>query len=310
MSCRAIFLGLLVAGFGIGAGAQTTYSVTTTADTFVATGSPDNPAGTNLTGLNYGSAGVLFVAPAASTNGEFQSLLRFDLSGATNVFNAAYGTNNWAVSAISLKLMSVNGGQGEHPMNTIFPTINGGNFVIEWLSDNNWAEGTGTPMMPTTDGVTYNSLPGLLLGATDILCTNTYTPPGDNVPVTYPLPLDTNVVAEVMSGGEVTFLFYAADNQISYLFNSYNYGRGNQPLINVTANFTPSKILGGYFTNGGFQLTGSGIPNALYQIQATANPAETNWQTLGMVSADGTGLIQFTDTNATTQNERFYRLSQ
>jgi hypothetical protein len=310
MCCRAIFFGVLVACIGMAAGAQTTYSVTTTADTFVATGSPDNPAGTNLTGLNYGAAGVLFVAPATSTNGEFESLLRFDLSGATNVFNTAYGTNNWAVSGISLKLTSVNGGQGENPMNTIFPTISGGNFVIERLSDNNWAEGAGTPMTPATNGVTYDSLPGLLSGASEILCTNTYTPPGDNVPVTYPLPFDTNVVAEVMSGGEVTFLLYAADNQISYLFNSYNYGRGNQPLINVTVNFTPSKILGGYFTNGGFQLSGSGIPNMSCQIQTTTNLTGTNWLTLGTVSSDGAGLIQFTDTNGAAQNGRFYRLSQ
>jgi hypothetical protein len=310
MCCRAIFFGFLAVGCGVAAGAQTTYSVTTTADTFVATGSQDNPAGTNLTGLNYGAAGVLFVAPASSTNGEFESLLRFDLSGASNVFNTAYGSNNWVVSGISLKLTSVNGGQGENPMNTIFPTISGGNFVIAWLSDNSWAEGTGTPMMPTTNGVTYDSLPNLLLGASKILCTNTYTPPGDNVPVTYSLPLDTNVVAEVMSGGEVTFLFYAADNQISYLFNSYNYGRGNQPFINVTANFTPSRILAGYFTNGWFQLTGSGIPNMSYQIQATTNLTGTNWQTLGAVSSDVTGLIQFADTNAAAQNERFYRLSQ
>ena len=228
------------------------------ADAFLATGSAGNPAGTNLTGLNFGAAGALFIAPAASPKGEFQSILRFDLSGASNVFNATYGTNDWSVTGISLTLRGNNGMAGEQPMNLIFPPISAGSFVIKWLSDNDWAEGTGTPITPTTDGVTYDSLPTLLSGPTAILCTNTYTPPGDFVPVTYPLPLNTNVVAEIMNGAQASFLLYAADNQIGYLFNSTNFGRGDEPLLNVTANYIPPRIVAGYFTNGGFQLTGSG----------------------------------------------------
>jgi hypothetical protein len=295
--------------FGHAAKAQTNFSVMSSADTFLATGSPGNPAGTNLTGQNFGAAGVLFVAPPTSVKGEFQSVARFDLSAASNAFNAAYGSNNWSVTGISLTLAGNYGGAGEQPMNMMFPPISGGNFVIEWLSNNNWAEGTGTPIMTTSDGVTYDSLPTLLSGTDVILSTNTYTPPGDNVPVTYPLPLDTNVVAEITSGDECTFRFYAADDQIGYLFNSYNYGRGNQPLMNVTAKALPPRILGGMFTNGGFQLSGQAIPNSPCRILAVSNSMQTNWQALGTVTADVWGLFQFSDTNTAGQGQRFYRLA-
>jgi hypothetical protein len=289
--------------------AQVTYSGTTSADAFLATGSPGNPEGTDLTGLNFGGAGTLVVAPATSVKGEFQSVVKFNLTNAVGMFNTNYGAGNWTITGISLELTSNYGTGGVQPNNAIFPVISGGQFVIEWLSTNDWVEGTGTPNLPTTDGVTYDSLPGLLSGPHEILCTNTYSPPGDNVPVTYNLPLDTNLVAEVTGGGDVTLLFYAADNQIGYLFNSYSYGRGNEPLILVTANLMQPEILSGYFTNANFHITGLGVANLPYQIQAAANLATTNWQILGTVTADSAGAIQFEDTNVPNQPQRFYRLS-
>jgi hypothetical protein len=118
------------------------------------------------------------------------------------------------------------------------------------------------------------------------------------------------VVGEIRSGGEITLLLYAADNQIGYLFNSYNYGRGNQPLLNVTVSPAPPKLISGYFTNGWFQLTGNGTPNLSYGVQASSNLAGTHWQGLGNAIADGAGVIRFSDTNVPGQNERFYRLTQ
>jgi hypothetical protein len=285
------------------------YTVTNYADAFLATGSPGNPDGTNLTGLNFGGAGTLVIAPASSVKGEFQSVIKFNLSNGIALFNTTCGTNNWTLGAVSLELRSNYGVDGVQPNNPIFNVINGGQFVIEWLSDDDWVEGTGNPNLPTTDGVTYNSLPSLLTHQHEALCTNTYSPPGVNVPVTWPLPLSTNLVADIAAGGDVTFLFYAADNQINYLFNSYSYGRGNEPLIHVTAD-PVLRILSGSFTNSLFHLTGIGCTNLPYQIQASSNTATTNWQTIGTVTSDGTGLIQFDDTNALSQAQRFYRLSR
>jgi hypothetical protein len=289
--------------------AQIIYSNTTSQDAFLATGSPDtpNPPGMDLTNLNFGAAGTLAISPASADKGQFQSLLMFNFSGAVSLFNSAYGTNGWMVTGVSLQLTSNYGVAGAQPNNKLFNTINGGNFVMEWLSDSDWAEGTGNPAIPTMDGVTFGSLPALLSEPYDILCTNTYTPPGDNIPVTYTLPLDTNMVGEIKNGTNTTLLFCAADNQISYLFNSREYGRGNQPMIFVTAG-PLLEILSENFTNGMFYLTAQGGADFSYQVQATSNLTSTDWQTLGTVTAGTNGFIQFTDNTATNQ-QRFYRLA-
>jgi len=194
------------------------------------------------------------------------------------------------------------------PNNPIFNAISGGQFVIEWLSDPDWAEGSGTPNLPTTDGVCYDSLPELLAPPHEVLCTNTYMPPGNNIRALWPLPVTSNLAANIASSGNVTFRLYAADNQVGYLFNSYKYGRGNEPYIEVVA--TPIlTILSGIFTNGGFELTGIGNNNGLYKVQASTNLATTNWQTIGMANADGNGKILFDEVCAPNAM-CFYRLSQ
>jgi hypothetical protein len=290
------------------AGAQVTYTVTTDADAFLATGAAGNPDGADLTGNNYGGAGTLVVESTNSVKGEFQSVIRFNVAGAVALFNSDYGTNGWTVGAISLTLASNYGTGGVQPNNPIFGVISGGKFVIEWLADDDWAEGTGNPNLPTTDGVTYDSLPTLLAGGRVNLGTNTYTPPGNNIQVTYPLSLESNLVSNIDDGGEVSLRFYAADDQINYLFSSHEYGRGNQPLINVTAApfFT---ITAGYFTNGVFHLTGAGAFNWQYQVQASTNLV-TGWQTLGTVTTDGNGVMHYDDVTATNKAWCFYRLAQ
>jgi hypothetical protein len=297
-----------IAGSGLVAQAQVTNTSMTTADAFVCTGSPNYEGGADLTGLNFGAAGTLVIAPPASANGEFQSVIKFNLSNGVALFNATYGSNLWTITSLALDFASNYGTGGVQPNNPIFPTINGGQFVIEWLADDDWLEGTGTPNLPTTDGICFNTLPGLLAQPREILATNTYVPPGNNVRVTWPLPLTANLVADVSAGGDVTFRFYAADDQICYLFNSYKYGRGNEPLIHVVA--APLlTILSGALTNGVFCLTGLGYNNATYHVQVATNLAAANWLTIGAVTADGAGAIQFNDT-AGIAPQRFYRLSQ
>lgn len=309
MSHRPIFIVILLLILPSLSEAQVTYTTTTSEDAFLATGSSNNPAGSDLTGLNFGAAGALAISPPSAAKGEFQSVLEFNLAGAVTLFNATYGTNGWSITGISLQLTSNYGTNGVQPNNPIFNAISGGNFIIEWLSNDEWIEGTGTPNLPTMDGVTYDSLPDLLSTPHEILCTNNYSPPGDNVPVTYALPLHTNLASDAASGGNVSLLFYAADNQIGYLFNSHEYGRGNDPLILVTA--SPSlEITSGYFTNGAFDLIGIGGDNMKYQVQANTNLATTNWIAIGTVTANGSGIIEFDDPDATNQTQEFYRLSQ
>ena len=115
-------------------------------------------------------------------------------------------------------------------------------------------------------------------------------------------------MGNITSGGNVSFLLAAADNRVGYLFNSYKYGRGNEPCLIVVA--TPLlTILSGMFTNGGFQLAGIGGDNGVYNVQVSTNLATTNWLTIGTVTASTNGTIRFDDTNAIVP-QRFYRLSQ
>jgi len=308
MKWSGVILALLMLGPGGPARAQVTNAVTTSASAFICTGSRNYDGGEDLTGLNFGNAGTLAIAPAAAAKGEFESLLQFNLAGALDQFNRTYGSNHWAMSGLALKLTSNYGMPGVQPNNPIFNAVSGGRFVIEWLADNDWQPGTGSPNFPTMDGVCYDSMSALLAQPTAILCTNTYAPPGNNIPVVWPLSPNPNILAELKQGGFVTFRLYAADQQIGYLFNSAIYGRSNQPLILVVASPLLT-ILSGSIAKGIFHLTGSGGDNALYQIQATINLATTPWKTIGTAATDTNGFLQFSDP-ATIAAQRFYRLSQ
>jgi hypothetical protein len=157
--------------------------------------------------------------------------------------------------------------------------------------------------------VTYSSLPVLLAAAREVLCTNLDTPPGNNVHVTWPLPLTANLLADIAAGGQVTFRFYAADSQVGYLFNSHDYGRGNEPLIHVVA--TPLlKILSGTLARDGFLLVGAGSPNTAYQVQASSVMPAVHWEPLGTAVADSAGTLRFNDAGAATNALRFYRLAE
>jgi len=71
----------------------------------------------------------------------------------------------------------------------------------------------------------------------------------------------------------------------------------------------PSTITGiAPLTNGSVQLDGTGYPNLGYTVQANTNISGTNWFNIGTITADPTGVLQFIDTNAPTQQlQRFYR---
>src|SRR6185312_6755270 len=115
----------------------------TTADSFLASGSAGNPVGTDLTSLNFGGAGTLAVAAAATTKGEFDSVIMFDSSAAVSQFNSTYGVGNWHITGATLSLASNFGTQGATPNNNIFNTINTGSFGVDWLANDSWVEGTG-----------------------------------------------------------------------------------------------------------------------------------------------------------------------
>ncbi|MDR3456297.1 MAG: PEP-CTERM sorting domain-containing protein [Verrucomicrobiae bacterium] len=203
--------------------------INTTADAFLANG----PSG-NLAANNYGGAGTLAIAPASSAKGEFDSVIKFNTSAAISQFNSTYGAGNWTLTGLTLMLASNTGTQGANPGNAVFNTIHSGNFGIDWIANDSWVEGTGNPGTPQPTGVNFNSIPSLI-ATYDSLGTYTYTPPGNNVYASYSLTLDGGLVADAAAGGDVSLYFYAADSQISYLFNSRTFSQANPELILTAA---------------------------------------------------------------------------
>jgi hypothetical protein len=231
-ACAAI-LALPLAGH-----AQTSFTVNdSTAAAFMASGSAANPNGANLADVNYGNAGTLAIAPASSTKGAFDSVLLFNTAAAVTQFNSSYGAGNWAVTGVQLSLASNFGVQGQQPGNQIFNTIDAGSFGIDSLTDTTWTVGNGggggTTGYPANDFVDYAYVPTLLSYGYDSLGDFNYTPPGNNVYITYTMPSDAGLDAAA-ADGTVSLYFYAADDQVSYLFNSQVFA-SNHPELILTA---------------------------------------------------------------------------
>ncbi|GAT32883.1 prepilin-type N-terminal cleavage/methylation domain-containing protein [Terrimicrobium sacchariphilum] len=289
----------------------TVYSVISSNDAFLATGSPDNPntGGDNvdhdLTDWNYGDAGTLVIASGNSSyvdpasgrtirKGEFQSVIMFSSAGAITLFDATYGAGHWFVTSISLSFASNWAEAGSIPNNPIFGMIQGGKFVIEWLSDDDWEQGSGSPSSPTQDGVTYDSLSTLLTSEHEVLGSYTYDPPGNGIRLTWNLPLTDNLVSDVTAGGAISFLMYAGDDNIDYLFSSSRYGHDNEPKIIITAIPEPSVL--GFAALGGLIIVGRRIRRAAFTLPevlvaislvAIAASVTTNWVNTGIEKARG-----------------------
>jgi len=232
MNLNQFFLIAGIVALPLGGFSQTSYTINnSTADAFL--------SGANPT-LNYGAAGTLAVAPASSTKGEFDSVVLFNTASAISQFNTTYGAGNWTITGLMLSLSSNFGIQGEQPSSTLFNTINAGSFGVDWLSYDAWVEGSGsgsgTAGYPGTSAVSFDSIPALMSGTVDSVGTFTYTPPGNNnnTYLNYGLSLDANLVADAAAGGNVSLYFYAADNQVSYLFNSRSFSTGH-PELTLTA---------------------------------------------------------------------------
>jgi hypothetical protein len=210
------------------AGKAATYTINDTiADAFLSGASPT---------LNFGAAGTLAIAPAASAKGEFDSVLMFNTANAVSQFNTDYGAGNWTITGLTLSLASNYGTQGAQPSSGILNTVSGGSFGIDWLANDSWVEGTGGGNGAANGAVNFNSISSLLSPGYDSLGTYTYTPPGNNVYANYSLSLDASLVSGAAAGGDVSLYFYAADNQVGYLFNSKDYTQtpSNHPELTLT----------------------------------------------------------------------------
>ncbi len=211
----------------------TIFTANPVADAFVTTG-PSN----NLSSNNYGGGGALALSAAGLANGEFQTVLQFDTSGAKSLFDGLYGTGLWSVQSVTLQLSagSVN--------NTIFNSNHAGSFGVNWMQNNSWTEGSGTPSTPTTTGITYNTLQGTFINPTadEALGTFSYNGASSGTFV-YSLGTPSGFSADILAGSLVSLRLAAADNTVSYFFNSRSFGTvANRPLLTINAVAVPEPM--------------------------------------------------------------------
>jgi len=90
---------------------------------------------------------------------------------------------------------------------------------------------------------------------------------------------------------------------------AYNGGDGNDVILTTTLGAPASMLTSITNLPGSFkQLTGQGVSNLTYTVQAATNlAAPITWTPLGAATANSGGVYQFTDTNAPLFPLRFYR---
>lgn len=204
------FIALL---FAVSAGHAAT-TIQASADTFVATGS----GATDRTANNYGGAGAVAVAAASTGVGEERSVLRFDVSTAKASFDSTYGVGNWTITGVQLELTATG------PNNPIFnqPSNIAGSILVQWVPTDSWTEGTGTPASATTNGLVWTGIGALGTGAEN---EGTISFGGGNSGTAdYTLAPGSGLTADLLSGGQITFILSAADGNVSAVFNSRTIG--------------------------------------------------------------------------------------
>ena len=195
-------------------------SVTAVADAFVRAVAPDS---------NFGGAGAVVVAPPALSNGEHQGLMRFDLAPVKSAFDAQFGAGNWSVTSASLRLTTTPASSGNFNANAAGP------ISVSWMQNDAWVEGTGTPGIPATDGITFNTLPSFLSPADEPMGTINF-PGGNSGANTYALSLTGGFASDALSGGTTSLRLFAGNDTVSFLFNSRNFGTaGTRPVLIIDA---------------------------------------------------------------------------
>jgi hypothetical protein len=207
-----------------------TFSANLVADAFVTTGSANS-----LSDSNYGGAGALSIAAPGSGKGEFQSVMRYDLSAALTFFNTTFGAGNWTVQSVSLQLTA------QSANNAIFNTPAAGLFGVSWMENDSWAEGTGSPSSPSNVGITYNSLLNSFINTSADQALGAFSYSGaTSGSFTYSLGFSSGLLSDVQSGDVVSLRLFSADSTMSGVFPSRTFGTpASRPLLTIDALAVP-----------------------------------------------------------------------
>jgi autotransporter-associated beta strand protein len=90
---------------------------------------------------------------------------------------------------------------------------------------------------------------------------------------------------------------------------SYTGGDGNDVTLTTTLGAPPSTLTSiSSLPDGSKQLTGQGVSNLTYAVEAATNLSlPISWTNIGPAAANASGVFQFSDTNAPSFPTRFYR---
>ena len=223
MKSRSVVIWLLL-GLLFGVMSATTraasISLTPVADAMVSSAQPT---------FNYGGAGAFAVAAPRLSQGGFESLLQFDLAGARNAFDLAYGAGQWQLTSAELRLNAAN------PNNAIFNPSAAGPIAASWLANDGWLESNGTPMAPSGSGITWDTLPSFLSAADESLGTLGFGGATSGATL-YALAISPGLAGDALAGRLATIHLAPGDAAAAALFNSRTFNNSNNhPQLTLSA---------------------------------------------------------------------------
>jgi len=276
-----------------------TVTINPEADAFVRAAAPTN---------NYGGAGAIAVSgPTAvnasnEQNGAFDSLIRFAASNAVASLDSVLATHDWLVLRATLKLTEMGA-----PPSTIF-NRGVGTFEIRWIESDSWIEGTGVPIAPATNGVTWNDLPSILNSATDVSL-GQFTNSGTDTRLSFALSLRDAFLSDFRVGGRVTLYLTAISAQIGFTGDSRTFISPNDiPALEITAAANPHPHIESIKDLGtNVILSFNTVSNWTYVVQVAEQLSGTWSNLLTLATQPTNNQVIYPDVKSSSQ--RFYRLS-
>lgn len=199
----------------------------------------------SIAASNFGGAGALSVSGLVATNavgqqqGQLDTFMRFNLASAASLFDGNFGAGNWVVTNARLVVTE----QGA-PNNAIF-NRGVGQFEIRWITNDVWAQGTGQPNTPTTDGIVFNDKPSTL-SLLDVSL-GFFTNAGVNGVRTFALQTPSSFLNDIASADHLVSLLLTAptNSPVGFTFNSVNFTTASaRPFLALTAVAIPEPGVG------------------------------------------------------------------
>jgi hypothetical protein len=155
------------------------------------------------------------------------------LSAAKTSFDGTFGAGSWSVQSLALQLTA------GVPNNALFNASAAGQIAVNWMQNDTWVEGSGTPNAPGNDGITYNTLASFLSPGDQPLGSFAFSGATSGA-TNYTLALAPGLVGDVSGGLLASLRLFAGDTTVSGLFNSRSFTTvATRPQLTVTAVAVP-----------------------------------------------------------------------